>query len=120
MGENGLFAGFHLQRLVRAVAKRRVFGMLALAKPYFFIFFGSKAQAYIRLYGFAVFFVPGGFVAAIAKRLFLAQPTGTPGIGFACFYLHSLGFGFGYMGQFHCFAHSYLLVYCGGLTTVEA
>ena len=86
--------------LVAAIAERRIFGLLAIAQPYFFCFFGSKLQAYKMLLQFAVgVFCPASFVATIAEGLFFAEAAGTPGIGFTGFHLYSGGFAFGYFGQ---------------------
>jgi hypothetical protein len=44
-------------------------------------------------------FGPAGFMGTVAKRLFLAEAAGAPGVGFASLYLHRSGLAFGGYGQ---------------------
>jgi hypothetical protein len=69
---------FLFEAVVRAIAKRRILGLLAIAEPNFAIFFSSKFQAFESS-------ILDGFVLAIAQRLFVAEATSAPSIGFAFF-----------------------------------
>ena len=70
------------------ITKWRRLGLLALAKPYFLLFFKSYLKACI---GIAFYLL----VFTIAEGLLLAESAGTPCIGLSCFHFDTAGFSFG-------------------------
>lgn len=80
---------------VAAIAEGRIFGLLAVAQPYFAIFFGSKSHAFPGLLLFAVFLVPGLFVLSVAEGLLAAEAACAPCVALAGFYLHGGWFALG-------------------------
>jgi len=71
-----------------SITKRRRLGLLALTKPYLFLFFKSYFKACIRIaFDLLVF--------AIAERLLFAESACTPCISLSCFYFDTARFCFG-------------------------
>ena len=70
-----------LQRMVRTVTKRRVFGVFTSAQMDVLVFFGGESDRCER----------GAFVGAVAERLAAAAAAGAPIIGLAFFDIDGVG-----------------------------